>query len=335
MWWYIFLFIISFLITFFLTPYFARFAKSHDAIDKPGHRKVHRKLTPLWGGLAIYSALIMGVILLFILNSQFREIIFFSRFLYGKQLLGLCLGAAIIVIVGAIDDKKSLPPKVKLAGQLVAAITAVLSGMQIAGVNIPFTKIYISFFPFGGVLALIWIVSLINAFNFVDGLDGLASGIALISVFSFFIISIRHLSNTYNISVFTMNSLTLTSYLSIIIIGSLAAFLIFNFHPAKIFLGDSGAMLLGFLLASITVIGSLKKAAALAIVIPILIMSVPLLDIVLAVIRRIKERSPISMADKSHLHHRLLGFGFSHRQVVIILYFLNALLAGFAILIGG
>lgn len=332
--WYVFLFILSFIITFFLTPYCARKAVLHDAIDKPGHRKTHKKLIPLWGGFAVYPAVLAGIIILIAFNPGFRETLTFSRFIVGKQLIGLLSGAAMILLIGALDDRRGLPPKVKLAGQLAVAVTAVFFGIKMSGVTIPFTKIYLPFFSvISIVFTIIWIVSLINAFNFVDGLDGLAAGIAFISVFSFFVISIRSLN--YDVGIVTFRSLTFTSYISIILSGSLLAFLFFNFYPAKIFLGDSGAMLLGFLLASITIIGSLKKAAALALLIPIFIMGVPVLDIVLAVIRRIKAKNPVSKADREHLHHKLLGFGLSHPQVVVLMYAINAVLAGFAILIGG
>jgi UDP-GlcNAc:undecaprenyl-phosphate GlcNAc-1-phosphate transferase len=235
----------------------------------------------------------------------------------------------IVVGVGILDDKFGLPPKVKLMGQLIACIVLIYFGVRIFSLTIPFTNYSINLYVIGIFVTIIWIVFLMNAFNFIDGLDGLASGVAIISSVIFFIILINLIPHT--IPLFAKRSLVLASYLSLYVIGATLGFLVFNFYPAKVFLGDSGSMFLGFMLAVIAIIGALKSAAALAIFIPVFVIGVPVFDAVYVIVKRMKAGVPISKADKGHLHHKLLALGFTHRQVVIILYILAALFGGISL----
>ena len=342
MFWNVFILIISFLSAFFLTPYFARLALKCDVVDKPSHRKVHKKILPLWGGLTLGSSFLITFIILFIISflaslfsvkqAFFSDILTWRNFLLGRQFLGVVFAGVVVVGVGVADDKWGLPPKVKLLGQLLACTVLLYFGVRVFSLTIPFTHFSISLFPvIGGFFTLAWMLLLMNAFNFIDGLDGLASGVAVIVAMIFFIILINSIPHATTL--FTRRSLILASYLSIFVIGSTLAFLIFNFHPAKVFLGDSGSMFLGFMLASITIIGALKSAAALAIFIPVIVIGIPIFDAVYVIVKRIRAGLPVSKADKGHLHHHLLALGFTHRQVVLILYFLSAVLGGISLLL--
>lgn len=342
MFWYVFILIISFLSSFFLTPYFARLALKYNIVDKPSHRKVHRKILPLWGGLTLGSSFLITFIILFIISflvslfsvkqTFFSDILIWRNFLLGRQFLGVVFAGIIVIGVGALDDKFGLPPKLKLFGQLLACVILLYFGARVFSLTIPFTHFSIKLFPvIGGFFTIAWMLLLMNSFNFIDGLDGLASGVAIISATIFFIIlvnSIPHAATS-----FSKKSLVLASYLSIYVIGATLGFLIFNFYPAKVFLGDSGSMFLGFLLAGITIIGALKTAATLSIFIPVIVIGIPIFDAIYAIVRRIKAGLPVSKPDKDHLHHRLLSYGFSHQQVVLILYFLSATLGCVSLLL--
>jgi UDP-GlcNAc:undecaprenyl-phosphate GlcNAc-1-phosphate transferase len=259
------------------------------------------------GGLAIYIAFIITIIL--------------KKGSLEPSELGIILGSTIIVIGGVIDDIKDLKPLVKLSIQIVAAICLIASGVSITILTNPFGGtnglIYISwlYIPF----TVIWVVGITNALNLIDGLDGLAAGVALISTITIFIIAIIHNRSEAAI---------LTSVLG----GAIIGFLPYNFNPATIFMGDTGAQLLGFLLAAISMEGTIKSATAFAISVPILAIGLPIYDTIFAMIRRKVNGKPISQADRGHLHHRLLDLGLSQRQAVIIMYLFSAILGGIAII---
>jgi UDP-GlcNAc:undecaprenyl-phosphate GlcNAc-1-phosphate transferase len=217
----------------------------------------------------------------------------------------------------------------KLLGQAVAAAVTVWGGIRVLGFIDPVFQRYIELpVLIGGAVAFVWIILLMNAINFIDGLDGLAGGTALISSGGFFLVSLFTLEHSTG---WAQGSLTLSAVLALVVSGSVAGFLLFNFHPARIFLGDSGSLFLGHMLASIALIGSLKSTAVFTTILPILIMGIPLADVLWAIVRRIREGQPISKADKGHVHHRLLDFGLSHRGVVLALYGFNLLLGSFAV----
>ncbi|MFL0245892.1 glycosyltransferase family 4 protein [Candidatus Clostridium stratigraminis] len=303
-----FLILVSAVISLLATPLVKKFAVKIGAIDVPkDERRVHKKPIPLLGGLAIYIAFMITIIL----KKGSLEI----------SELGIILGSTIIVIGGVIDDIKDLKPLVKLSIQIVAALCLIVSGVSITILTNPFGGtnglIYISwlYIPF----TVIWVVGITNALNLIDGLDGLAAGVALISTITIFIIAIIHNRS---------EAAVLTSVLG----GAIIGFLPYNFNPATIFMGDTGAQLLGFLLAAISMEGTIKSATAFAVSVPILAIGLPIYDTIFAMIRRKVNGKPISQADRGHLHHRLLDLGLSQRQAVIIMYLLSAILGGIAII---
>jgi UDP-GlcNAc:undecaprenyl-phosphate/decaprenyl-phosphate GlcNAc-1-phosphate transferase len=305
---YFMLIFISIFLSLILTPLVRKFAIYIKAIDIPkDNRRVHEKPIPLLGGLAMYASF---VVTLFIKSGT-----------YTWSELGIVAGATIIVIGGFLDDKYDLKPWQKLLFQISAAICLWGFGIQILLVTNPFNSAntYFNVLKFSLPLTIIWVVGITNALNLIDGLDGLAAGVALISSITILIIAI-------------MNGRIEAAVFTCILSGSILGFLPYNFNPASIFMGDTGAQLLGFLLAAISIEGAIKSAAAFAIAVPILALGLPIYDTLFAVIRRKINGKPIMQADKGHLHHRLLDMGLSQREAVIIMYLISAILGSFAII---
>ncbi len=302
--------IISIIISAALTPLVKRFAVKINAIDVPkDNRRIHKKPIPLLGGLAIYFSFVSTLILK---TGQLT-----------KPEKGIIIGATIIVIGGFLDDKFEIKPWQKLLFQIAAASSLIIYGVNIMRITNPLAKAGIDTYINVGMLSvpltIIWVVGITNALNLIDGLDGLAGGVAFISAVTIFIIALLNKR---------MDAATLTCILSCSILG----FLPYNFNPASIFMGDTGAQLLGFLLAAISIEGAIKSAAAFAIAVPILALGIPIYDTLFAMIRRKINGKPIMQADKGHLHHRLLDMGLSQRQAVIIMYLISAVLGSFAII---
>jgi len=296
--------LISFIITLLITPFLRRMALSLGACDRPSPRRINKKPVPNLGGVALYFGILVGILATLPLSAPIQ---------------GLLLGCTIIVIVGVVDDLRGLSPGVKFMGQLLAAISLLPFGVEIQFVTNPWGGM-IFLGAWGIPLTLLWVVGITNTVNFIDGLDGLAAGIALIASVTLAVVAMQEGQSG-------------AAVLSLIIAGSVAAFLIFNFHPAKIFMGDTGAMLLGFILATTSIVGALKSATAMTVLVPIMALGVPITDTLLAILRRKKNGHPIALADKDHIHHRLLRVGFSHRGAVLISYGTTAFLGIMAILI--
>ena len=307
----IFAFIVSFAFTFATTPLVRRFAFKIGAIDIPkDNRRMHKKPTPRIGGLAI----IFGFTVATLCFAQ-----------PSRQLYGTLAGAAIIAVMGVIDDCKNLPAKLKFVIQIIAALVVVFAG-DIK--NDVFTNPnFLSDNPYwvlpewlSVTLTVIWIVFITNAVNFIDGLDGLAAGVSAIMSISLVFISIR--VGEYSIAI-----------LGIALMGSCFGFLPFNFNPAKIFMGDTGSTFLGFMLATLSIQGVFKSYAVISFAVPLLILGLPLFDALFAMIRRIlRGQSPMT-ADRGHLHHRLVDMGFSQKQTVFILYAISGVLGITAVLL--
>ncbi len=282
--------------SFLMTPAVKRFAHWIGAVDVPNHRKVHTRIMPRLGGLAIFMAFIGAFFVVFPAIEQMKL----------NAVLGLLIGGSIIVLVGALDDKYELSPKWKLFGQLIAAGIVVAFGLKVNLLNVPFGGITIDIGWLSVPLTIVWIVGVTNAVNLIDGLDGLAAGVSGIATATMLVMALM------------MGNVTV-ALLSVVLLGSIIGFLFFNFHPAKIFMGDSGALFLGFSLATLSILG-FKQATFVSFVVPIFILGVPLSDTFFAIIRRWVNKTPISVADKSHLHHCLRQLGFSHRKTVLIIY---------------
>jgi UDP-GlcNAc:undecaprenyl-phosphate GlcNAc-1-phosphate transferase len=298
---------IAMMISFIATPLVKMLANKIGAIDVPkDSRRVHKKPTPLLGGLAIYIA--------------FVAVVFLKKGSISTSEWGILAGATVIVIGGILDDKFELRPLIKLAFQLVAAVCLLAADVQIESITNPFGNIpYVSLGLLYVPLSIIWIVGVTNAINFIDGLDGLAAGSALISTLTILLVAI--LKERYA-----------TACLTAILSGAILGFLPYNFNPASIFMGDTGAQLLGFILAAISIEGAVKSATAIAIAVPILALGLPIFDTLFAMVRRKVNGKPMSQADRGHLHHRLLDMGLSQRQAVLIMYVISAALGGIAII---
>lgn len=307
----IFAFIVSFAFTFATTPLVRRFAFKIGAIDIPkDNRRMHKKPTPRIGGLAI----IFGFTVATLCFAQ-----------PSRQLYGTLAGAAIIDVMGVIDDCKNLPAKLKFVIQIIAALVVVFAGD--IKIDVFTNPNFLSDNPYwvlpewlSVTLTVIWIVFITNAVNFIDGLDGLAAGVSAIMSISLVFISIR--VGEYSIAI-----------LGIALMGSCFGFLPFNFNPAKIFMGDTGSTFLGFMLATLSIQGVFKSYAVISFAVPLLILGLPLFDALFAMIRRIlRGQSPMT-ADRGHLHHRLVDMGFSQKQTVFILYAISGVLGITAVLL--
>ena len=307
----IFAFIVSFAFTFATTPLVRRFAFKIGAIDIPkDNRRMHKKPTPRIGGLAI----IFGFTVATLCFAQ-----------PSRQLYGTLAGAAIIAVMGVIDDCKNLPAKLKFVIKIIAALVVVFAGD--IKIDVFTNPNFLSDNPYwvlpewlSVTLTVIWIVFITNAVNFIDGLDGLAAGVSAIMSISLVFISIR--VGEYSIAI-----------LGIALMGSCFGFLPFNFNPAKIFMGDTGSTFLGFMLATLSIQGVFKSYAVISFAVPLLILGLPLFDALFAMIRRIlRGQSPMT-ADRGHLHHRLVDMGFSQKQTVFILYAISGVLGITAVLL--
>jgi len=321
---YILVFVLSLLISSLITPMISFLARKFGAIDKPSQRKVHGTLVPSWGGLAVYIAF-MGSIASVSLFGH-------SSFSGEKYWLGIFGGATIVTVLGLIDDKKGLSPLVKLLGQVIASLVLFSYGIRIVGISNPFSNKYLEFSLYLSLsFTLLWAVTFINSINLIDGLDGLATGITVIASATFFVITLFQIDK--QASPMVTERLELVAVMAMALLGSASGFLLYNFHPAKIFLGDTGSMFLGFVLGTITIMGALKTVAAIALFIPIMVIGIPLLDTFLTIFRRLKGRKPLLQADREHLHHRLLSYGWGQRRTVLLMYGISGALGLGAILL--
>ncbi|MBE6681516.1 MAG: undecaprenyl/decaprenyl-phosphate alpha-N-acetylglucosaminyl 1-phosphate transferase [Ruminococcaceae bacterium] len=304
---YLFLAIVcAFFISVTLTPIVRVLAFKLHVTDVPkDSRRMHKKEMPLMGGLAIFAAFVIGVLV-------FCDI--------DRKIIGFLLGALLITLTGIIDDKYEMRAILKLLMQIAAALIAVFSGLQIEMIN--FFGRYIPFGPWSGVITVVWIVALTNAINLIDGLDGLSCGVSTISCFTLLISLAFHPETPF--AVLLMIG---------ILAGSCMGFLPFNFNPAKIFMGDTGALFLGYCLSVLSILGCFKLDAIVSFAVPFLIFALPLMDTAFAFMRRIfTGRSPFS-ADRGHVHHRLIDKGFDQRHSVLLLYAVSGISGIAAILI--
>lgn len=293
----------AFAASLILTPLVRKFAFRIGAVDQPNYRKVHTGLMPRIGGLAIYGAFLVGY---FILRPE------------DSHATGILIGAALIILTGFLDDMLEITAKAKIVGQFAAAIVVVTwGGLQIDFINLPFVG-QVEFGYLSIPITIIWIIGITNAINLIDGLDGLAAGVSTIALISMAIMAVL-MGNTFVVAA------------AAILAASAFGFLFFNFHPAKIFMGDTGSLFLGFMISVLALLG-FKNITVISLIIPIIILGVPISDTFFAIVRRIRLKQKISAPDKSHLHHCLINSGFSHKQTVLIIYGIAALFGLAAIL---
>ncbi len=305
---YIVAFSVAFVISLVFTPVAKKLSIQLGAIDYPRARSVHKEPIPRMGGLAIVFGFMITLI----------AVLPFTKDVLVTQMVGLAVGALIIVFVGIIDDIYTLGAKLKLCFQVIAAFIVVFSGTRI---NVVFWPFNTDFQAFSIPITMIWIVGLTNAVNLIDGLDGLAAGVSSIGAFCLMILCI-------------ITGSELAVVLTAAIAGSCMGFLPRNFSPAEIFMGDTGATFLGYVFAVSSIIGVFKGYTLLAIFIAVFSLGLPILDTLFAMFRRVViERKSFMQADRGHLHHKLIDSGYSQKQTVVILYGLSFLSACIAILI--
>ena len=298
----------AFLATLILTPFAKRLARRVNAIDYPSKRRINTTPIPRLGGLAVFGGLCAALVV----EIAGIKLLSWPAVLIPHPSMTisyptLAISFLVIVATGAIDDVKQLSPKMKLAGQLLAAIIAAAGGLLIGRIVNPFAGGEIALGWLAYPITVIYLVAFTNIINLIDGLDGLAtgiSGIAALSMFSFAILSGR----------------LDAAALAIALFGACLAFLRYNFHPASVFLGDSGSLLLGFALGTISLLNVSRTAALTSLIIPLIVAGVPILDTFSAIIRRRRAHVSIGQADKGHIHHRLIQEGYDQRQAVLLIY---------------
>lgn len=301
---YIFAFIIAVAIAYFSTPQVKKFAIEAGALDTPDERKVHSKPTPRMGGLAIYFAVIIAIFVSMKINSQ---------------ILGIVAGGTVMLLIGIIDDLKQLSAKIKLMGQIIAALVLVAFDIRIEWITNPFgPMLYLDYLSIP--VTILWVVAVTNTVNLIDGLDGLAAGVSSIAAITICIVALQQ-------------DLWAVAVLTAIIAGSALGFLFHNFNPAKIFMGDTGSLFLGYMLSAVSIMGAVKGAATIALFVPIVALGLPIMDTAFAIIRRYTNGVPIFRPDKGHLHHRLLAMGLTQKQVVLSMYLISGMLGFSAIML--
>jgi UDP-GlcNAc:undecaprenyl-phosphate/decaprenyl-phosphate GlcNAc-1-phosphate transferase len=290
-------------IVILLTPAVGGMARLLGVVDRPDSRRLNLNPIPRLGGLAIFLGIIVPALAFLDLSGESR---------------GVLLGAAIATVVGAVDDFRGLSPPVKLAGQVLAAAMPPAFGVWIDHFTFPLLGVVDLPPEIGVPLSMLFIVAVMNMVNFLDGLDGLAAGVCGIA------------GVTYAVLALSLGKPD-PAILCAIVAGACLGFLRHNFFPARIFMGDSGAMVLGFILAAVSIQGLLKTASTVVLVLPLLVLAVPILDTSFVVAKRLKHGQPIYTADRSHLHHRFLNIGFSQRRAAVTMWLWCLSLAGAAL----
>ncbi len=301
-------FFLAAVISAVLTPLAIKLAPKIGAMDIPKDgRRMHSRPVPRLGGICIFVGMAVSI-LVFVRRTE--------GLVGGSQLAGFLAGAAMIVLLGLVDDLRGMSAKLKLAGQIVCAIVPCIFSVRVFGIS-NFIQGGYFVFPlwFSVIVTILWIVGITNTINLIDGLDGLAAGVSCISC-----IAVAYTSY--------LAGRPETCQLVLAIAGAAFGFLIFNFHPAKIFMGDAGSMLLGYSLATMSLIGvsSTKGTVLFVSLIPLIILALPIFDTAFAIIRRVANHRPIMAADKGHLHHRIMAMGFGQPRTVMALYCISAIM---------
>ena len=313
-----------------------------NVIVQPNLRRVHAVPVPRWGGLGIALSLFFSLAVLIFFSDRFDSLLTFQhRLFHGrdvvgvlsvkKQLLGILFGSLFVLGLGMWDDKYKTSAPVKLLLQMIAAYIAMDYGVRLSGMTLPWGKTYVVFpLIVSQIITVLWLIGFMNTINLVDGLDGLAAGICAIAAGTFLIVAV--LQGQTHVVLFS-KQLKLAGVLSAGLCGAALSFLWFNFHPAKVFMGDCGALFLGYMLASIAVIGTLKTTAFFSLIIPMVVVALPVLDVIASILRRMRNGRRVFEPDRGHLHHQLLRHGWSHRETVLGVYVVTLILSIFSILL--
>ena len=291
-------FIAAFIFSVIMVPLVRKMCLAQGFFDQPGERKIHKAPIPRLGGVAIWFGTILSLITVVILQGQYP---------FGNSLSAILAGGTVMFLLGIVDDTYGLSAKFKFFVQIGAALIAFLLGVQINFINLPFIDTNIMLGLWSLPITILWIVGLSNAFNFIDGVDGLAGTLGMTGAITLGILALM-----------ATPAHTTCTLLCFILAGAIMGFLVFNFNPARIFMGDSGSLFMGFLLASLSVVG-VMKSATFTIFLPVFVLVVPIFDMCFATVRRLlKGKSPFS-PDAEHLHHKLLRAGLSHNKTVMAL----------------
>lgn len=290
------------LVVLIVTPLSMRLAVRVGAVDRPSTRRIHTRPVPRLGGLAILVGFLLPALWFLPADPATR---------------GLIAGGVLVAALGVVDDTLGLSPALKLAGQVACAAVPVAAGLTIDHITLPFVGAFdlgVAQYP----VTLLWFVAIVNIINFTDGMDGLAAGVVGIGAGTFAVIAA---------SLDRADPAILAAALA----GACVAFLRFNFNPARTFMGDGGSMFLGFMLAGIAISGVMKSAAAVAIVLPLVVLAIPILDTSFVILKRLKHGLPVYSADTSHFHHRFFAIGWSQRRTVLALYAWCGLMSALAL----
>lgn len=297
-----FLLVISFVIAVMIMPFFIWISKRYGFVDYPNFRRVNKKPIPHLGGAAILITFIIVLLISRPIEVEYKPLI---------------IGGIIICLIGIIDDKFDLKPMIKFVGQLITISIPISYGIVIDSIT-PF-GIEIEFGIFAIPITVLWMVAIINAINIIDGLDGLATGVSIIALASIGFITILQ------DNIFVM-------MICVIMIGACSGFLVYNFHPAKIFLGDNGAMMLGYIISVVSLMG-FKNITLISLFFPIIILAVPFIDMMFAMLRRYRNNVSMVKADRNHIHHRLQNMGYTHLESVVLIYFIAILYSSGSIIL--
>ncbi len=295
------IFLLSLGVALALTPVAARLGTRWGVVDKPSRRKVHQKPIPRVGGIAIFLAFYIPLLSIFFYRTEVLAMV-----VSKPSLLWLAGGSVLVFLMGLTDDVKGLPPRLKFAVQGVAAVMAYCGGLQFSIISLPWGST-VSMGIFALPVTIFWFLLVVNAINLIDGLDGLAAGVTFFAAITLLVLSL--LGKNYLVAVGLAG-----------LAGACLGFLRYNFNPASIFMGDGGSYFLGYMLASLSLLGSMKSQATVAILIPLIALGLPLMDTMMAPIRRFILGRRLFQPDKSHIHHKLLQMGFSQRKAVLVMY---------------
>jgi UDP-GlcNAc:undecaprenyl-phosphate GlcNAc-1-phosphate transferase len=308
---YLVTFVVSLLFSLVLTRYVRNLAMGRGWVAPPlQDRDLHVIPLPRLGGISIFLSFLCGTAVALLAGLHFPALAFGIS---TRTLLTILVPGTLIFLLGVYDDIHSLGPYTKVAVQVVAAVMLFAGGLRILDLPVLFGARHLAW-PIGLPITVLWVIGITNAFNLIDGLDGLAAGSALFSTLVVFVVAL-------------FNGSSLVSLMTIALAGAILGFLRFNFNPATIFLGDCGSLFIGFMLSALALVGTEKSPTVIAVAIPIVSLGLPILETTLSVLRRLIGGRPIFTADREHIHHKLLQHGLSHRQVVIVLYGVSAVFA--------
>jgi len=312
---------ISLTASYLLTPLVGKLAWKFGAVDHPGERRVHTTPTPRFGGVAIYVAFVAAVLISVWTNK---------RITHHEQIAGILIAGSLVAAVGVLDDKYNLSPVFQIVGIVAATWVLTRYGIRIPYITNPFgghSVIILGAFAFP-VMAM-WVFGVTKTVDLIDGLDGLAAGICAIAAATLLLMAVQAQAKETALA----GSFQNVALMAAAVLGASLGFLRHNYPPAKIFMGTVGSQFLGFVLASISIVGAFKVATLVAVSVPVFALGVPIIDAAFVVFRRFRERRPVHLADKTHVHHRLLDRGLSHGQVVLIIYAVTITLSATALIL--